>query len=140
MTEEIKEILDNLYRYKDEDYMKYQPEDILTIEDVWLLLDYITNLQQDLDKANGIIEKDRQFYKCRMDEYVELKEENEKEKQFIKDCGFQNQQQLVLAYLDYKSRCEKAIEFNQIVLNSDYVYSQDEIAFKNLNILNGVDE
>ena len=25
-------------------------------------------LQQDLDKANDIIEKDRQFYKCRMDE------------------------------------------------------------------------
>ena len=47
MTEEIKEILDNLYRYKDEDYMKYQPEDILTIEDVWLLLDYITNLQEE---------------------------------------------------------------------------------------------
>ena len=41
---------------------------------------------------------------------------------------------------DYKSRCEKAIEFNQIVLNSDYVYSQDEIASKNLNILNGSDE
>lgn len=36
-----------------------------------------------------------------------------------------------------KSRNEKAIEFNQIVLNSDYVYSQDEIAQKNLNILEG---
>lgn len=34
-------------------------------------------LQHDLEKANDIIEKDRQFYKCRMDEYVELKKENE---------------------------------------------------------------
>lgn len=41
------------------------------------LLNYITNLQEDLEKANDIIEKDRQFYKCRMDEYIKLKEENE---------------------------------------------------------------
>lgn len=41
---------------------------------------------------------------------------------------------------DYKSRNEKAIEFNQIVLDSDYVYSQDEIAQKNLNILQGEDK
>ena len=57
MNEEIKEILDNLYRYKDEDYMKYQPEDILTIEDVWLLLDYITNLQEENERLKEIARK-----------------------------------------------------------------------------------
>lgn len=41
------------------------------------LLDENYKLQQDLDKANDIIAKDRQFFKCRMDEYVELKKENE---------------------------------------------------------------
>ena len=46
MKDEIKEILDNLYRFRNEDN-KFQPEDILTIEDVWLLLDYITNLQEE---------------------------------------------------------------------------------------------
>lgn len=47
MNNEIKEILDNLIRYKNEgNQMKWSPEDILTIEDVWLLLDYITNLEQ----------------------------------------------------------------------------------------------
>lgn len=194
MTEEIKEILDNLYRCKDEDYMKYQPEDILTIEDVWLLLDHITNLQQlyesglkvnqsshkyitelemnnailkeDLDKANDIIEKNRQFYKCRMDEYAELKKENEELKQTlhnitingveeentsvldlikenddlknrlenaVADCNLrlqenerlnQNnqsyQEEMARTWKiadDYKSRCEKAIEYINFVIN-----------------------
>lgn len=40
-------------------------------------------LKEDLEKANDIIEKDRQFYKCRMDEYVDLKKENEKLKQTL---------------------------------------------------------
>lgn len=35
-------------------------------------------LKEDLDKANDIIEKDRQFYKCRMDEYVDYKSRLEK--------------------------------------------------------------
>ena len=49
--EEIKEILDRLFVYKNEnDEMKYQPEDILTINDVWLLLDYITNLQEKVNQ------------------------------------------------------------------------------------------
>lgn len=42
--------------------------------------------------------------------------------------------------ISLKQRNEKAIEFNQIILDSDYVYSQDEIAQKNLNILQGADK
>jgi hypothetical protein len=78
------------------------------------LLDENYKLQQDLDKANDIIEKDRQFYKCRMDEYVELKKENERfkaDEKFFTDCGFTNIEQLSIAYNDYKSRCEKANEW-----------------------------
>lgn len=82
MTEEIKEILDDLGNkdnYIEEFGYQYKR---ISLYDSFQLLDYITNLQQDLEKANDIIEKDRQFYKCRMDEYV-----------------------------DYKSRFEKAIEY-----------------------------
>lgn len=114
MTEEIKEILDNLYRYKDEDYMKYQPEDILTIEDVWLLLNCITNPQQDLDKANDIIEKGRQFYKCRMDEYVELKKKNE---ELNRMCELYSKSLYNAELTDYKSRFEKTIEYINFVIN-----------------------
>jgi hypothetical protein len=108
MNDEIREILDRL------DFEEWEV-DLYKVPITWCELydirDYITNLQQDLEKANDIIAKDRQFYKNGMDEYVELKKENEKENQFIKDCGFQNQQQLALMYLDYKSRVEKADEY-----------------------------
>ena len=73
MNDEIKEILDNklYFDLEEEDYIKIK--------------DYITNLQKDLEKANDIIAKDRQFYKSRMDEYVELKKENEdKQKEIYK--------------------------------------------------------
>lgn len=78
MTEEIKEIIDYLI---DEECTRRIK--CITIEESKQLLDYIKNLQQDLDKANDIIGKDRQFYKCRMDEYVDLKKENEELKQTL---------------------------------------------------------
>ena len=37
-----------------------------------------------------------------------------------------------------KEVIDKAIELNQIINNSDYVYSQDEITIKNLEILKEV--
>lgn len=112
MTEEIKEILDKLKYIVDFSIIEHDTSFnsdnveenvcLLTSNECQLLLDCITNLQQnynklqddyqeqytyeynlrkqlqhDLEKANDIIEKDRQFYKCRMDEYVELKKENE---------------------------------------------------------------
>lgn len=39
-----------------------------------------------------------------------------------------------------KEVIDKAIELNQIINNSDYVYSQDEITTKNLDILKEVSE
>lgn len=78
MTEEIKEILDDLGNkdnYIEEFGYQYKR---ISLYDSFQLLDYITNLQQDLDKANDIIEKDRQFYKCRMNEYADYKSRLEK--------------------------------------------------------------
>ena len=82
MKEEIKRILKNTRRT-----IQFSPSrryvELFNKEEIQILLDYITNLQQDLDKAIDTIEKNRQFYKCRMDEYLELKKENEKLKNFI---------------------------------------------------------
>lgn len=39
--------------------------------------------------------------------------------------------------LNLQQRFYKAIGYNYIVSNSDYVYSQDEIANKNISILKG---
>ena len=79
MTEEIKEMIKEMQEYASGGMTGlYFPEHM--VQD---LLDYITNLQQDLDKAIDTIGKDRQFYKCRMDEYIDLKKENEELKQTL---------------------------------------------------------
>lgn len=120
MTEEIKEILDDLKKYANEGgehkLMEYEIKHIQC---------YITNLQQDLEKANKIIEKDRQFYKCRMDEYVELKKENEILKECYcnrTDCSgrLKDSKKYNSVYQekeDYKSRFEKTIEYINFVIN-----------------------
>ena len=86
-----------------------------------VVLDYITNLQEENEKLKGV--------------YYDPEEKNNnwtiEESELVK--AFRERK-------DYKSRINKAIEFNQIVLDSDYVYSQDEIAQKNLNILQGEDK
>jgi len=132
MTEEIKEILD------------YIDDRIIPNEKWDKIKDYITKLQQNLDKANDIIKKDRQFYKCRMGEYVELKKENEflklnnpemniehfrivkenkrkidnlrKENEKLKENLCKN---IVYErwYIHYKSRFEKTIEYINFVIN-----------------------
>ena len=40
------ELIGRLLMYKNDD-SKYSPEDILTIEDVWLLVDYVLKLEQE---------------------------------------------------------------------------------------------
>lgn len=58
MNNDIKEILDNLKYCKEHDKENnYYPEDILTREDVWLLLDCITNLQEENKKKEELIKK-----------------------------------------------------------------------------------
>lgn len=52
MNNEIKEILDKLNKNKNEikDYC-YYPDDILSCDDLIKLLDYLTNLQERIDKT-----------------------------------------------------------------------------------------
>jgi hypothetical protein len=89
MNKEIKEILDRLFVYRNENNeMKYQPEDILTIEDVWLLLDCITNLQKENERLKE--ENKRIFSKVNDDELLISNAMNYAEAQ------------------DYKSRIDKA--------------------------------
>ncbi len=59
----------------------------------------------------------------------------------------ENQVDLITKYMfleqqvkKQKEVINKAIELNQIINNSDYVYSQDEITAKNLDILKEVSE
>ena len=138
-NEEIKEILDKLQEISNYAVI-YNIK--INSDEAKILLDYITNLQQDLDKSNNIIEKDRQFYKCRMDEYAELKKENEDLKTIIKqyvDIVLHDRKVID----DYKSRTNKAIEYIKDkglyeeeldIFNDDINYNElDDL----LNILNG---
>ena len=110
MKEEIKETLEILKDFANNeisdyvyDYAGYEYETINNA--INKVLDHITNLQQDLDKANDIIQKDRQFYKCRMDEYAELKKENE---ELNRMCELYSKSLYNAELTDYKSRLEKA--------------------------------
>lgn len=78
MTEEIKETFRRMNDLIEHRFDKEYHTECDLFKDIQDLLDYITNLQQDLNKANDIIKKDRQFYKCIKDEYAELKKKNEK--------------------------------------------------------------
>lgn len=69
-----------------------------------------------------------------------LQEEYEREKQFTKDCGFVNQQQLALAYLDYKSRNEKAIEILKYDMENFDLEDGYSTCDNVLNILEGSDK
>lgn len=51
-----------------------------------------------------------------------------------------NYNSLLIKYQKQKEVINKLIELNQIINNSDYVYSQDEITTKNLDILKEVSE
>lgn len=95
MNEEIKEILSML-------------KDFANNENSW----YVNDCQgYTYEKINPAINKLLDYITTLQEENLDLAKENEQEKQFIKDCGFQNQQQLALVYLDYKSRVEKAVEY-----------------------------
>lgn len=82
MTNEIKEIINNLIEYRNSDYKCKQPEDCLTIEDVWLLLDYITNLQEKYKETDKSYTK--MIYK-----YNKVLSRNEKAIQYINKYEYQ---------------------------------------------------
>ncbi len=144
MTEEIKEILD------------YIDDRIIPNEKWDKIKDYITNLQQELQKANDTIKELRDNnaldlvkisinsqYINTQNENIRLRQENETLKAKLeigKTCGF-------CPYYDYKSRCEKA---NKWVDKHTEIYTKNGISIidwdnlsdprKLKNILNESDE
>lgn len=83
MTEEIKEIF---YKLKSDDYYEeHYQQSVYYERDLKKLENHITNLQK---------------------ENLALARENEQEKQFIKDCGFENTQQLALEYISLREEKE----------------------------------
>lgn len=113
MNNEIKEILDRFsFVKKEPDKLSYYPEDLLNREDMWLLFDYITNLQE---------------------ENKELNDDN---------IWWNNRFKAVQRnYKDYKSRIDKAIEHLKEVMKEEEEYEEDYI-YNNylLDILQGVDK
>ena len=126
MTEEIKEILD------------YIDDKIIQNEKWDKIKDYITNLQQELEKANDTIKELRdnkalELVKISINsQYINTQNENIRLKEELED---------------YKSRCEKA---NKWVDKHTEIYTENGISIidwdnlsdprKLKNILNGSDE
>lgn len=125
MNKEIKEILEYLNKHKEGLKDKtYYPEDLLGCKDLLLLLDYITNLQEENERLKKELQQEKKDFKEANDYCFELK--------------------------DYKSRNEKAAEFikNNPLYEITYDYNmEDELEIQNvsdetasnklLNILNG---
>lgn len=107
MNDEIKEILDRWKCYigLTKNFTNNDME-LLRVEDIEKVLDYITNLQQ----ANKVLEENWEHY---MEENERLKNHNrwleDKIETYFDNVNMQND--LLIEQLDYKSRCEKAIEY-----------------------------
>ena len=62
MNNEIKEIIDRFnFVKKEPNKLSYYPEDLLTREEMWLLLDYITNLQEENKELKKYFESDMEI-------------------------------------------------------------------------------
>ena len=132
MTEEIKILLDILNKVKDYDDKEYyisccENDYLLTNDEIKLLLNYITNLQKELEKKDVYIkyleEYNPKYYKGKIF-YGDGRE-------------------------DYKSRNEKAVEYNyklqektshQALFDEPLASEIYSIAENNINILEGGDE
>jgi len=118
------------------------------------LKDYITNLQQENERLKLEIERLNDVLVHKPDEKITLKTQDGKEMFIIQSERIDMQEELNKANMqlmtqlqDYKSRCEKAVEYiqnHQLVfeLSSKKVISQwFDMFYKDiLNILNGSDE
>ena len=146
MNDEIKEILDKIQNVVNHKEASYNALVETKAEDYKLLLDYITNLQQD-----------NEMYAQLKDEYEEEIKELQQENERLKELN-ENASKVCMAEhkygvdkaeeaRDYKSRCEKAIEYNNQLIKdtkdfyrptTDIIYSGDcliDIAKNNINIL-----
>ena len=80
--------------------------------------DYISKCSRRCEYDSILCRLNRSFPKIIDKSYEDLQQENKKQKEVI----------------------DRLIELNQIINNSNYVYSQDEITTKNLDILKEVSE
>ena len=80
--------------------------------------DYISKCSRRCEYDSILCRLNRSFPKIIDKSYEDLQQENKKQKELI----------------------DRLIELNQIINNSDHVYSQDEITTKNLDILKEVSE
>ena len=154
MNDEIKEIIDCLELAVDSESYK-------------ILLNYITNLQQEIEKLNddkrGMLVE---LYKAN-DEKDKIKQENERlkennsnmqeemartwekcddlqqENERLKE-DLKGQEKLTLSYCkseqDYKSRCEKAKDKLRRDYYTNYTQHNDDVVREALNILQNGDE
>ena len=126
MNIEIKEILDLLKYCVDKNEYLEEPN----MKNWKPLLDYITNLQQEIEKLNddkrGMLV---QLYKAN-DEKDKIKQENERLKErvaYLKRSNNRREDTIiglrfeVAEQEDYKSRCEKAIEYIKDFRTEDYI-------------------
>jgi len=124
MNKEIKEILDMFIKYKDE---WYSCEYILKPKQCVMLLDYITNLEQE--------NKEQFDENCKLSKWLVKKQKRieELEQKCAEHCANE---------MIYKSRNEKAIEYIKANRNVDdydkFVIEDDKNIL--LGILNGTDE
>ena len=127
VNDDIKEIFEALKESYDETIPKQEFERSLKY-----IEDCITNLQQENERLKALNKEYK--YELGLNEF---------EHTTIIDTSYKED------YKDYKSRCEKAVEYNQQIIKDtkdfyrpteDIIYSGDtliDIAKQNINILNG---
>lgn len=121
MNNEIKEILDKLQKVANRETASRNTLMEMKDKDYQLLLDYITNLQEELEITQEKWNKDKQFSNCRTMEMLDYKSRNEK----------------AIEYIKQNSKCGGSFIDDKFII--EYI---DEIfnGMKLLNILNGDDE
>ena len=159
MNEEIKEILDNMFHIimkYEEDFEDLEENEIryqLPYNKMQKLYDYITNLQQEKPHLHTNTEwEDLLDYKGRtyieLDRFKQVQQENERLKKENNNKAMNDYAHAIdeswyrELYDDYKSRCEKAIEYIKEHQRKDEFLNLNEWQARDLlNILqNGGDK
>lgn len=78
MSEDIKEILE-YYKRSNKNKFGYEQDKIITYKEAHLLLDYITNSQEEIERLNNIIEELKEWVISDIKMFEKLKEDNDKE-------------------------------------------------------------
>ena len=156
MNDEIREILDKLKDTADTSFfavcssqeeLDKMPKSITKIlsipsKDAKILLDYITNLQQEIQKKEAMYDSLAVDYRLAQEENERLKEENKQIFSKVNDDELLISNAMNYAEAqDYKSRVEKAVEYIKLYASYDNNFCLDYHELNNLlNILqNGSD-